>query len=240
MYTVLVTGADRGLGAGITRLLLQQGHRVVAGQFMPDWPELGQLKAQYPDRLFIVPLDVGDGDSVAAAARQVAGQVGALDAIINNAGIAARTGGATIRETQNYEDMIAVYNVNALGALRVVEAFLPLLEKSQVRRLCFVSSEAGSIGASHRRQMFGYCMSKSALNMGISILRNSLRPDGYTFRIYHPGWVRGYMSGEKNLRGDLEPDVAAVPAVKFFLSPNGTIDEDNPRLTCYEGKVWPW
>ena len=240
MYTILVTGADRGLGAGMTKLLLQQGHRVIAGQYLPEWGELVALKAQYPDRLWIVPLDVGNMESVKAAARQVEEWFGSLDVLISNAGIAARSGAATVRQAQNYDDMLSVYNVNSLGPLRMVEAFLPLLEKSDVRRLGFVSSEAGSIGRSYRKEMFGYCMSKSALNMGISILRNGLRPDGYTFRIYHPGWVRSYMSGQKNLRGDLEPDEAAVPAVAFFLSPNGSVDEDDPRLTCYEGKVWPW
>lgn len=237
---VFVTGADRGLGAAMVRGLLEQGHRVFAGQFMPDWPELAQLKDRFGDRLDVVPLDVGSSASVAAAAAHVASAAGALDVLINNAGITAASMYAPIGESQNYDDMLRIYNVNTLGALRVVEALLPLLELGTARRLCFVSSEAGSIARSHRTSWFGYCMSKSALNMAVSILHNDLHPKGYTFRLYHPGWVRSYMSGQKNTQGDLEPDDAAVPALAYFLNGNGAVDEGSLALRDYEGKLWPW
>lgn len=237
---VFVTGADRGLGAAMVRRLLEQGHRVFAGQFMPDWPELAQLKDRSGDLLDVIPLDVGDSASVAAAAAHVTAGEGALDVLINNAGVTATSMYAPIAEPQNYEDMMRIYNVNTLGALRMVEAFLPLLERGQARRLCFVSSEAGSIARSHRTSWYGYCMSKSALNMAVSILHNDLYPKGYTFRLYHPGWVRSYMSGQKNTQGDMEPDEAAVPALAYFLNGNGAVDEGTLALRDYEGKLWPW
>ena len=240
MKKVLVTGADRGLGAGIVRGLLAAGHRVFAGRFLTDWPELDELKAQYPEALTIVSLNVGDTASVQAAAEAVARETDSLDVLINNAGIASRSGMNGIRKEQDYEAMLETYNVNALGGLRMVEAFLPLLDRGQGKRLCFVSSEAGSVARSHRKEMFGYCMSKSALNMGISILFNDLREQDYTFRVYHPGWVRSYMSGQKNTRGDLEPDEAAVPAIAYFMNENGAVDEDRLVLRDYLGQEWPW
>ena len=57
--TALVTGADRGLGSALCAGLLARGWRVVAGQFLPDWPELGALSEQHPEALHVVPLDVG-------------------------------------------------------------------------------------------------------------------------------------------------------------------------------------
>ena len=131
-------------------------------------------------------------------------------------------------------------DVNALGPLRVVEAFLPLMDQGLLKRLCFVSSEAGSITRSYRDAWFGYCMSKAALNMGISILFNDLRQEGYSFRVYHPGWVRSYMGGEKNLEADLEPEEAAGFALGYFLADLSPEDEDRLVMRDYQGNEWPW
>jgi NAD(P)-dependent dehydrogenase (short-subunit alcohol dehydrogenase family) len=238
--TVFVTGADRGLGSGMVRLLLEQGYRVFAGQYMPEWKELEELKAQYPKALSIIPLDVGDMESVKKAFELTAQLTDSLDVLISNAGIAAKDGMKTIREPQDYDSMKDVYSVNALGGLRMVEAFLPLLDKGMGKRLCFVSSEAGSIAKSHREFMLGYCMSKAALNMSATILYNSLRGGAYTFRLYYPGWIRSYMGGQKSEQGNLEPDEAAVPAVTYCMSPVGAYDEDTMVMRDFEFKEWPW
>jgi len=153
----------------------------------------------------------------------------------------------SIREPQDYEAMHLIYDVNALGSLRTVQAFLSLLDKGEMKRLCFVSSEAGSIARSHRRSGFGYSMSKAALNMGISILFNDLRPTGYSFRVYHPGWIRSYISGEKNTHADLEQEEAAKFALAYFLSnsialPENPLEIDENLLVMrdFQGHVWPW
>lgn len=236
--TVLVTGADRGLGLALCAGLLEQGWTVFAGQFLPEWPELSALVAQHLGKMHILPLDVSDIESVRQAAQQAASLTSHLDLLISNAGITHPNMMRTIREEQDYDGIQQMYNVNAVGALRVMEAFLPLLDQGSLKRLCFVSSEAGSIARSYRTSWFGYCMSKSALNMAVSILFNDLRPAGYTFRVYHPGWVRSYMSGEKNMEADLEPEEAAACALPIFLNPR--LDEDRLVLVDYKNEEWPW
>ncbi len=236
--TVLVTGADRGLGFGLVAGLLKEGWRVFAGQYMPDWPALKTLAEQNPGALHIVPLDVTAVESVQAAVQTVAMNAPHLDMVINNAGVSSPTNQRTIREAQDYDEMHRLFDVNALGPLRVVEACLPLLDQGTFKRLCFVSSEAGSITRSQRTAWFGYCMSKAALNMAIKNLFNHLRPAGYTFRVYHPGWIRSYMSGEKNTEADLEPEEAAAYAIPFFVNPRD--DEDRLVLVDYQGNEWPW
>jgi len=236
--TVLVTGADRGRGLALCAGVIDQGWTVCAGQFMPDWTEHSALSAQHPGQLHILPLDVSSTESVRQAAQQVAGFTGHLDLLISNAGITHPNMLRTIREGQDYEGIQKMYDVNALGAVRVVESFLPLLDQGNLKRLCFVSSEAGSIARSYRTSWFGYCMSKSALNMAVSILFNDLRPAGYTFRVYHPGWVRSYMSGQKNLEADLEPEEAAACALPIFLNPRP--DENRLFLVDYKNEEWPW
>jgi NAD(P)-dependent dehydrogenase (short-subunit alcohol dehydrogenase family) len=236
--TVLITGGDRGLGLGLCAGLLEGGWQVFAGQYLPEWHELDALRDKYPRTLHIIPLDVHSMESVRTAADLVHRYTDHLDVLINNAGVNSETIYAGIREPQDYDEMHRMYDVNALGVLRVVEVFLPLVERGGSKRLCFISSEAGSIGASERTSWYGYCMSKAALNMGVRILFNDLHPAGYTFRVYHPGWVRSYMHGTKSMEADLEPEEAAAYAIPILL--NDREDEDRLVLEDYEGKEWPW
>jgi NAD(P)-dependent dehydrogenase (short-subunit alcohol dehydrogenase family) len=233
--TAVVTGADRGLGAALCAGLLARGWRVVAGQYMPDWPELGALAEQHPDALHIVPLDVGSTASVRSAAERVSGLASRVDLLISNAGIGA--GRSELGQGLDYPAMQRAFNVNTLGAIRMVEAFLPLMGEG-LRRLCFVSSEAGCVSLAYRRGQFGYCMSKTALNMAVRIMHNDLYPEGYSFRLYHPGWMRSYMSGKKGTRADMEPEEAAAKALPFFLADR----EDEGRLVLidYQGLEWPF
>lgn len=233
-----VTGADRGLGLAITAQLLENGWRVIAGQYLPGWPDLAELAGRYPEHLALVPLDVSSRASVRAAAKSAGGLTDRIDLLISNAGVNSRTSPRTIHEEQDYDEMRRLYEVNALGGLRVVEELLPLLERGELKRLCFVSSEAGSIERAYRTSWFGYCMSKAAINMAVKLLFNDLRPQGYTFRLYHPGWVRGYLSGTKNLQASLEPEEAAVPALAHFLGERA--DEDELALYDWQGQRWPW
>jgi NAD(P)-dependent dehydrogenase (short-subunit alcohol dehydrogenase family) len=234
----LVTGGDRGLGQALCSGLLAQGWQLLAGQYMPDWPELADLSTRYPQSLHILPLDVASTESTQAAAQAAAQWTDHLDLLINNAGVSSPSMQHPIREPQDYAEMHRLFEVNSLGPLRVVAAFLPLLDGGALKRLCFVSSEAGSISRAKRTSWYSYCMSKAALNMGIKILFNDLHPQGFTFRVYHPGWVRSYMSGKKNLKATLEPEQAAAYALPFFLGPRP--DEDQLVLVDYEGNEWPW
>lgn len=243
----VVTGADRGLGLALTAGLLDKGWCVFGGQYLPDWPELAALAGRHPDRLVIVSLDVSSEASARAAAQTVAAHTDHVDLLINNAGVLSPTYQRSIREPQDYGELHRLMDVNACGPLRVTEAFLPLMDKGTLKRLCFVSSEASSIGRARRTAWYGYCMSKAALNMGVKIMFNPLRPEGYTFRLYHPGWMRTYMSGAKNPAADLEPEEAAVPALAYFLSDLGPDSqfsdrsgEDRLVLRDWQGREWDW
>jgi NAD(P)-dependent dehydrogenase (short-subunit alcohol dehydrogenase family) len=242
-----VTGADRGLGLALSTRLIDMGWYVIAGQFMPEWPELSILQKEHPQDLLIVPLDVASIESAKAAAEAVKQKVDHIDLVINNAGVTSPTMVQAIHDGLDYAEIHRMYNINALGPLRVIEALISLTDKSSMKRLCFVSSEAGSIEKASRNAWFGYCMSKAALNMAVKILFNDLRPQGYTFRVYHPGWMRSYMGGKKNNEATLEPEEAAVPALAYFLG-EGEIQLENPVqcnedqlvLRDYQGNDWPW
>ena len=146
-----ITGADRSLGFALCEGLLERDWRVFAGQYMPDWPKLAALAEQFPGVLHAVPLDVASAESVRAAAQTVAGMAGRADMLINNAGVISPTVERAVGEGLDYAEMHREFDVNALGPLRLVEAFLPLVNQSTMKRLCFVSSEAGSITRCQRQ-----------------------------------------------------------------------------------------
>lgn len=230
---ILVSGADRGLGLGVTKLLLDKGHMVFAGRFLKEWDELESLKKRYKDQLRLIDLDVGSEESVRRARASVGEVTDCLDMLVSNAGINGKLDGEVIMES-NYEYMMRTYNVNSLGAVRLVEIFYQMMRGSDKRRMCFVSSEAGSITQAWRNDNFSYCMSKAALNMYVRLIYNRLKPEGYSFRLYHPGWIRSYMSGKLSRQGNLSIEEAAEYAVNYFL--DDAVDESELILYGYDGE----
>lgn len=202
--TVLITGANRGLGLCLSRVFLEAGSHVIAGARQTS-PELRELNAAFPERLVCVTLDVTSTESVRAASAEVTARCGAIDALINNAAILLQTERGTI-ETLDVDAGRAIFDVNALGPLRVTQAFLPLLHAGAGKLIVNVSSEAGSIGDCWRKDDVPYCMSKAALNLQTKILHNHLAPLGFRLMAVHPGWLRTDMGGA---RAHLDPNEAA-------------------------------
>lgn len=232
---ILISGADRGLGYGITKKLLEDGHVVFAGQYFKEIEELKNLEKEYKNKLYIIPLDVSDTDGVIKAKEMILKYTDKLDMIISNAGIYEKPAALDDMHT-DYDYMMNIYNVNAMGGVRITETFIDLLGNSELKRICFVSSEAGSITQARRTNCFSYCMSKAALNMYGKLLHNRLHPSGYSIRLYHPGWIKSYMSGQLSSVGDLTIDEAADYAIQFFL--NNELDETSINMYGYNGEVF--
>ncbi len=166
MSTILITGANKGLGREAARRLLGDGHDVWAAARDPG---RGLATAEELGARHLV-LDVADDDSVEAAALTVAEAAGGvLDVLINNAGIAGRIGPAG---EVTAADVQEVYDVNVLGVVRTIHAFFPLLERSKSPVVVNVSSGLGSLARTtdpsspaSKWIVPAYCSSKAALNM---------------------------------------------------------------------------
>lgn len=165
---VFITGADRGVGFALCEQFAMHGYQVLAGQYMPEWKALEGLREKYPDQVTCITLDVGNTESVKDAVRRTADICGKVDILVNCAGIIRDDTRAGFRST---------LNTNTVGTLRVTELFLPLMENGK-KRLCFFSSEAGSMSMLHRTGDgdSSYCTSKAALNMCVRLLFNELQP----------------------------------------------------------------
>lgn len=209
MEKALVTGTDRGLGLAFTDLLLREGWEVFAGQYMPGETGLAALAQEFPDRLHITPLDVSSDESVDRALATVSGMTDSLNLIANIAGIMASTvvesdpekrdsptGDGTIFDPMHSDALLRLYNVNTLGPMRVTNRFVNLLLKGEGdRTLVNISSEAGSIQTPtvERDFLYGYCMSKTAVNLQSKFLQRSLAPHGVRVFNIEPGYMKSFI-----------------------------------------------
>ena len=232
--TVIVTGAERGLGLALVQAFLQSGARVIATRNGSD-DNLRRLQDSQGQSLTIVPMDVTDPASIRAGVTSVAAVVTSVDILINNAGVHLEDKHTLLEELdfgdQHLETTMAV---NAFGPLRVTQRFLPLLDKGAGKTIINISSEAGSIGDAWRKGEYAYCMSKAALNMQTKLLCNYLAPKGYRVLAIHPGWMRTDMGGP-------EADIAAQEAAAGVLElATGEEASDRGIYLDYRGKSLQW
>lgn len=189
---VMVTGAGKAVGLGFNLVLsyLEAGDNVVATTRKPC-AELDELKKQYGDKLTVLTMDIGSTDSVQAAADELSGRLSHLDLLINNAVTVSPDCDKGFFDA-NLDYIARTVDVSAVGAMRVIKAFYPFLEKCENTALIMnISSEAGSITKCYRTHMIDYGMAKAALNMATMNLFNTFK-DERKINIFcvHPGWIR--------------------------------------------------
>jgi NAD(P)-dependent dehydrogenase (short-subunit alcohol dehydrogenase family) len=185
---IVITGANRGLGLELTRQYLVRGDSVHAGVRAPEAAgALAALADASGSRLRIGACDVAREESVRAFAAQVSGP---LDVLVNNAGVRSRPD-----ELDELDAAAQMLEVNALGALRVTRALLPLLRRAPHAKVANVSSGLGSIADNTSGGAYGYRMSKAALNMATRSLAQDLAADGIVAVALSPGWVQTDMGG---------------------------------------------
>lgn len=235
--SILVTGANRGLGLEWVRQLADGAERLFATCRRPEEADtLNALAVSHPDTIEVVALDVAEPASRHAAAERVREKAGALDLLVNNAGISG--GGERDRfEAVDQETMMEVFRVNAAGPHLMTKAFADLLRKEAVDEPATVvnlTSQLGSIANAKSDTWNSYRASKAALNMCTRLQAAALRGDGIIAVALHPGWVRTDMGGS-NARLSPEESVAGMIDVVADLSL-----EDAGRFLTHDGSEMPW
>ena len=237
-YYAVVTGAERGLGYELTHALLKKGYTVFAGQYRTEWNLLENLKPSYPDQLMIIPLDVSNLTSVKNAIKQIEKTTQSIDLIINNSAITGDNQ-SILGDEINYDEIHTVIDVNAIGALRVTNELFHLLKNGHQKRVVSISSEAGSIYDCGRQGWFAYCSSKAALNMLTAIIHNNLNPIGGQAFLFHPGWMKTWLSGTYHDEGPLTPDISAN-AIVDLLENHPFEASLHPYYLDYQGNPLPF
>lgn len=215
--SVLITGAGRGLGLYVAKKHLEKGDHVYALCHHSS-KELEELRSSCPVLLTISSCDLGNTEEVQRAMMPLLHFDRKLDILYNIAGLFFPSDRVPLEET-DLEKCMLLFNINSLGPLRIMQCAIPLLKPGTV--VMNVSSECGSVGECNRDTEYGYCMSKSALNMASMIFANRFRKDGIRVFCYHPGWMKTDMGGEGARLSDtsLSPEEAADAILSVSLNP---------------------
>lgn len=196
----VVTGAARGLGLALTRLLSAQGAQVFALARQPG-PLAGLSGVRH------VGFDQSDEEAIAVASGSLPGQI---DYVVHNAAIRGDTGGLS---TFSAADLTQVMQVNVAGPLLLTRSVLPHLSADAT--IAFISSRAGSFTEGHDPDGdYSYCLSKAALNRSVAKLADDLP---YRIIAIHPGWIRTDMGG------DAAPDDPTAAAKRIIDLLSGSV-----------------
>jgi NAD(P)-dependent dehydrogenase (short-subunit alcohol dehydrogenase family) len=234
--TVLITGANRGLGLEFAKIYADKNWRVIAACRRPG--EAGELNALAEKADVVVePLDVTDHaqiDRLSARYQNIP-----IDVLLNNAGISGGTESQLFGRLQ-YEVYQQVHAVNAIGPLKMAEAFLAQVRASALKKIITVSSSQGSISSVKMPMLYWYRSSKSSVNMLMVNLAFQIKRRGVIVGLVTPGaTATDFIADEfkKRIPGIREPAVAAVDMVRnidrFTLENTGTFFN-------YDGEIVPW
>ena len=220
---------DSGSSSLVSILLMDGGSTqlVVIQHLLPNCADSPRAAT---DKLRILAMDVTDSASIHAAATELDGQ--AIDLLLNNAGIIGPRG-QTIGNI-DYEAWAEVLAVNTMGPMRVSEAFVEHVARSDRKLIVTLTSGMGSIADNTSGGSILYRSSKAAVNMVMRSLAIDLAPRGITCVVINPGWVRTDMGGT-NATLDPSESISRMRRVIATLGP-----ELSGKFFNHTGREYPW
>ncbi|MBP9022092.1 MAG: SDR family NAD(P)-dependent oxidoreductase [Spirochaetes bacterium] len=234
MKSILITGADKGLGFSLAEKFSDNGYDVYAAHLEEKPDSLIELSKKN-NSVKLIRMDVSSDESVFKAVSEFSrlNSDGSIDILLNNAGVHFEESYASL-ENVDFDIALRTHNINSLGPLRIVKSFLPFVKNGDKKLILNISSEAGSLSDCWREKEFDYCMSKAALNMQSILLQNYLKKDRIKVIAVHPGWMRTDMGGSK---ADIDSKESADGI--FHLAEKDFALND-PIYMDYKGKIMHW
>jgi len=224
--SVLVTGSNRGIGLEFVRQYAAEGWRVFATCRGPA--KAAALKAIDGD-VRVHALDVVDDARIAALAGELRNEP--LDLLINNAGVMGPEDAFGRTDPDGWVDTL---RVNAIAPIRVLERFLPHLERGRRKTAMSITSGMGSIGDNTSGGAYAYRTSKAALNQAMRSAAIDLKDKGTIVVVINPGWVRTDMGG-RGAPLAVEQSVSNMRRTIAALTP-----ADSGKFLNHTGEVYPW
>jgi len=232
MHTVLITGANRGIGLEFCRQYAAEGWRVLACSRDPDKADaLAKLAALYPGLIALHTLDVADHARIERLAQELGGE--SIDLLINNAGVYPDSDTLGFGHT-DYAEWLQAFRINTMAPLKMAETFAPHLARGKQKVIVAITSKMGSIADNAGGGSYLYRSSKAALNMVVKSLAIDLKPGGITAVVFHPGWVQTDMGGPNAM-------IPAAQSVSGMRQMIGRLTAaDSGKFFGYDGQEILW
>jgi NAD(P)-dependent dehydrogenase (short-subunit alcohol dehydrogenase family) len=227
-YNVLVTGANRGLGLEFTKQYAADGWKVLACCREPQQASALQAIANTNNNVRIFDLDVANFAQIDALALQLKDE--RIDVLINNAGVYPPS---SFGDT-NYDEWAKAFKVNSMAPLKMAEAFVQHVTRSQLKKIVTLTSKMGSIDDNTSGESYSYRASKTAVNMVMKSLSIDLKPYGISVVTLHPGWVQTDMGGHNALIS-AQTSVTGLRSVIEHMN-----TENSGRFIAFDGKEINW
>ncbi|MCP4494888.1 MAG: SDR family oxidoreductase [Gammaproteobacteria bacterium] len=229
--TVLITGANRGIGLELTRQFSEGGWQVLACCRSPQNAEdLNRIATDNP-AIEVYPLDVTDYEQLSGLSLQLKNKK--IDILLSNAGIyGSRTMG--VFGQVEVDAWRQVLEINTIAPLMLAQAFVDQVAASEQKLIAIISSRVGSIEDNSSGGSYIYRSSKTAVNQVVKSLSIDLAGRGISTLSLHPGWVKTDMGGSE---ADIMP-TESVAGLKQILIGAGL--PENGMFFDYDGSVIPW
>ncbi|MBZ9603038.1 SDR family oxidoreductase [Phyllobacterium chamaecytisi] len=242
MTTVLITGANRGLGLALARQYAANGAEVIACCRDPERAEeLKNLVVSAANQVRTVQLEVSDEGSIASLKRALGDQP--IDIVINNAGINGTPQDQT-PERIDPESWLTTLRVNALAPMLIAQALRGNLLRGREKKLVAITSDFGSVSidwpiTTNARERYAYRASKAALNSGMRALSRDWAEDGILVGLLNPGFVRTDMTGPRGAAS--AASISAEDSARGLISRIGDLTPaTSGSFQDYQGKTIPW
>lgn len=240
MSTILITGTSRGLGLECVRQYVADGCQVLACARHPAAStELAAMAATHPRQIRLLTLDVADHAAIDRLARELDGTP--IDVLLNSAGTMGS--GSFARDGlafgsfghSDFNDWEQVFRLNVLGPMKMAEAFVSHVARSQQKKIVTLTSMLGSVAINRIGGLYAYRASKAAVNAIMKSMSIDLaKSHGIVATALHPGWVRTELGGPN-------ADIDAVTSVAGMRRVIDALTLDNAgRFWVYDGSELPW
>jgi NAD(P)-dependent dehydrogenase (short-subunit alcohol dehydrogenase family) len=223
MQTVLITGANRGIGLELSKRFAAQGDHVLACCREPE--KAKALQALAGKNVTVLGVHVADGKSVAALKQRVGDRP--LDVLVNNAGTSGPAVANQSLENMDYDGWAETFAVNTMAPFRMLQTFRSNLKAGRNPRAVTITSQMGAIAWGFP-VMYAYCSSKGAVNKLMKMSSEALKKDGISVMLVHPGYVKTDMGGP-NADITVEESASGILSVieKGSMATTGTFTKWN-------------